>query len=135
MIRLARGCADCLLLAAGLAGALTVLLAAEAILRSVGLERFIECLRQRSAAHFLRRQLKRVGFTGIVARWIDRVDRHLPLVEPSCLRCALASRILSGEELPLRIGVRRAPGGTIEAHAWTGPGNATDRDYLEIAAL
>ena len=119
-----------------LSSALALLLAAECALRWVGLSRLLNWV----SRHWVYGRIsERVrigpGFAVTVRGCIDSVDRHLPGLKPSCLRRALAVRLLGGNDVAIRIGVRRIPGGRIEAHAWTGEPDVDCHGFQEMARI
>ena len=71
----------------------------------------------------------------VLFRALPTVDERLPFLSPSCLRRALAARLILGPAAQVHIGVKPSGTGGIEAHAWVGPKEPDTGDFLELAAL
>ncbi|MBI3550303.1 MAG: lasso peptide biosynthesis B2 protein [Elusimicrobia bacterium] len=104
-----------------------LLLAAEIGLRAAGFTRLIGW---RSALRFAMPGRASAAIESELAG----AEARLPL-EPSCLRRAVAKRLLRGAAFPIRFGVRRSAAGRIEAHAWAFEGEPGYADFVELGRV
>lgn len=70
-----------------------------------------------------------------MAAHTDKAGQRLCGLNPSCLRQALAMRLVTGGRMPLYIGVRRGMTGELQAHTWVNPSTPEAEESVEIATL